>query len=136
VFLLGLTTTRLRTCLGAPSATTSAPGRARLWRYGRGLRVVVRAGRVSAFTLLDASFAASLDDVGVGDSATTLRRVLPGLRRDPRTKHQRALVRIDARTSADVQARMRRGKISSITVTLTRHSTLDAFGRKLLRGRA
>jgi hypothetical protein len=135
VLLLNLTRAKVLDCLGKPTTKTAARGgRPELWTYGRGLELRLRAGRVSDYTLRDSSFASSGRQAGVGSSLQTLRRDLPGLRRDPRGGLQRALLRRTDGRYADIRVRAGAGgKIQQIVVTLRTRAGLDSFGRSLLR---
>lgn len=134
VLLLGLTTKDVAICLGIPSeATLASNGRSEVWRYGQGLQISFRNGRVTTYRLRDRRLRASRNGATVGSSLPTLRRALPRLRRDPRSGLQRTLLAQPGGSYADVEARVSGGRVRSITVTLERTRTLDAFGRTLLR---
>jgi hypothetical protein len=126
-----MTRAQLRTCLGAP--TKGGAGAAR-WSYGRGLTVTFRAGRVSAFSLLDGRFATSRTGAGVGSTLRVLQRDVPALRREPRTGRRRTLVVREDGRYADISVQVgRRGRVARITATLRTRAQLDAFGRSLER---
>jgi sugar lactone lactonase YvrE len=130
--LLGMTRARLRACLGAPTSTKGAR-----WRYGRGLVVTLRSGRVARFMLRDRRLRSARGGVGVGSPARRLATVLRGVRRDPRTGDRRAVVSLGRGRYADIKIRVdRRGRISRIDVAAAKRSQLDAFGRRLLRRHA
>lgn len=137
VLLLNLTRAQLTACLGKPSAKRAARGRQpERWTYGAGLQLNLRAGRVHDYTLRDKRFATSGQKAGIGSSLAVLRRDLPGLRRDPRSGLQRALVRRSDGRYADIRVQTAKGgKISRIGVTLQTRSALDTFGRSLLRAK-
>lgn len=137
VLLLRLTRTQVTGCLGKPSTKTAARAR-RLerWTYGRGLELHFRAGRVIDYNLRDGRFKTSGHKAGIGSPLTTLRRDLPGLRRDRRRGLQRALLRRSDGRFADIRVRTSKsGKILQIGVSLKTRTGLDGFGRSLLRGK-
>jgi hypothetical protein len=134
VLLLRMTRTQVERCLGKPTRKTKATRtRPERWTYGRGLSITFRAGRVTGFTLNDGRFGTSRGGAGVGSSLTALKRALPGVRNDRRTRRQRAVVRRSDGRYADVRVRVAQGKVRQIVVSLKTRSRLDAFGRSLLR---
>nr|MBA3327644.1 hypothetical protein [Solirubrobacterales bacterium] len=134
VLLLGMTRTQVRTCLGRASSTSRATRtRPERWSYGRGLSISFRSARVTEFTLNDGRFRTSRGGAGVGSPLRALGQALPGMRRDARTRRQRALVRRPDGRYADVRIRVTGGKVRQVVVSLKARSRLDAFGRSLLR---
>jgi hypothetical protein len=135
VLLLGMTRAQVVACLGRPRAKTAAGGpRLERWTYGRGLTLRFRAGRVDGFDLRDGSLRTSRGKAGVGSPLSALRRELPGLRRDPRSGLQRALVRLPDGRYADIRVGLDNARlIRQIAVTLRTRSALDTFARSQLR---
>jgi hypothetical protein len=108
VLLLGMTTSRLRACLGRPTSSTATK-----WRYGKGLTITLRRGRVTGYALTDRRFRSARGKAGVGGTLRNLRKALPGLRRVARsTDHRATLGRTQIRVRVD-----RRGRITRIAVT-------------------
>jgi hypothetical protein len=122
LLLIGLSRPQLEGCLGHPGARTAARGsEPERWRYGRGLVVTLRAGRVSGYVLTSRTFRSAHGAVGIGSPARRLKALLPALRRDPRTGDDRAAVGLGRRRTADVRVGVDgRGRIARIQVTSRR----------------
>ncbi|HUR84865.1 MAG TPA: hypothetical protein VMY78_05930 [Solirubrobacteraceae bacterium] len=120
VLLLDMTRTQVIACLGAPGAKTAAAGtRLERWTYGRGLVLRFRAGRVVDYELRDGRFGTSRRKAGVGSSLRSLRRELPGLRRDRATGAQRVLLRRPDGRDAEIRVRLdAKNKVRNIAIAV------------------
>ena len=136
VLLLGMTRAQVGACLGRPRSKVAARGkRPERWLYGRSITLRLRAGSVVGFELRDGRLRTSRHSARVGSRVAVLRRELPGLRRDRRSRLHRALVARGDGRYADVRVRLDKSlRIRHIGVTLTTRSALDTFARSLLRG--
>lgn len=109
VLLLGRTADQVTACLGRPVARRAARGkRLESWTYASGLAVRFRAGRVASIGLRGAALRTSRGRVGVGSKLSRLKKVLPGLVRDGRSRRYRARIgRATVKVTVDRAAKIR-----------------------------
>ncbi|HEY3190301.1 MAG TPA: hypothetical protein VGJ70_22615 [Solirubrobacteraceae bacterium] len=131
VRLLGMTGAQVRRCYGAPRSTQLRRTFQR-WSYAH-MRLTVKRGKVSAFTLTGPALRSAPDGARVGSRLAVFRRALGKLARDRRARTYRALVRHGKTAFADVRISMarKRARVARVRVTLVRRAQLDRTGRRL-----
>jgi hypothetical protein len=126
-----MTGAHVRRCYGAPRSTQLRRTFQR-WSYAH-MRLTVKRGKVSAFTLTGPALRSAPDGARVGSRLAVFRRALGKLARDRRARTYRALVRHGKTAFADVRISMarKRARVARVRVTLVRRAQLDRTGRRL-----
>jgi len=119
---VGMTRAALRACLRAPVRRTSRGG-TETWRYGGGLALDMRAGRVSRVRVRGRGWTSARGGLRVGAATRAVRAALPTARASG-PGLRRAVIALDATTAAEVRVRLVRSghRVASIEVLrIARH---------------
>src|SRR3954454_22713733 len=133
VGLLGMTRSRVLSCLGRPSSAAKSGNRLR-WRYGKGLVLGLTNNRVTSFSVRSAKFA-GVHGIGSGTALTRVRKALGLTGRVGRTHASRAVIHLAAGGYAHVLVVYSGRRVTRIDAAHVIASKLDKAGRKLAKRR-